>query len=71
MKGGRTSASNDSDLSILNINQQVSTVAAGQLNPSGCDMLFVGTQTNLLAYDVEKNSDLFYKDVSIPRVTCI
>lgn len=27
------------------------------------DALLVGTQTNLLCYDVEENSDLFYKDV--------
>ena len=27
-------------------------------------MLLVGTPTNFLAYDVENNSDLFYKDVS-------
>jgi Bardet-Biedl syndrome 2 protein len=28
------------------------------------DVLLVGTETNLLAYDVENNSDIFYKDVS-------
>ena len=26
-------------------------------------MLLVGTPTNLLAYDVERNADLFHKDV--------
>lgn len=26
-------------------------------------VLFVGTQTNLLAYDVDSNADLFYKDM--------
>lgn len=37
---------------------------AGPLNPkSPNDVLLVGTQTNLLAYDVEQNKDLFYKDV--------
>lgn len=65
VKGGRASTGIDSDLSILNINQQVSAVATGQLNPNGCDTLLVGTQTNLLAYDVEKNSDLFYKEVCV------
>ena len=42
----------------------MSAVAAGQLNSSGCDTLLIGTPTNFLAYDVENNSDLFYKDVS-------
>ena len=27
------------------------------------DVLLVGTPTNLLAYDVERNADLFHKDV--------
>lgn len=42
----------------------MSAVATGQLNSSGCDTLLVGTPTNFLAYDVENNSDLFYRDVS-------
>jgi Bardet-Biedl syndrome 2 protein len=61
-------SSMDSDLNLLNINQAVSCIASGQLNPdSKHDVLLVGTQTNVLAYDVENNSDLFYKDVSILR----
>lgn len=36
----------------------------GRLDPSlDRDVLMVGTQTNLLAYDVHKNSDMFYKEV--------
>lgn len=27
------------------------------------DLLFVGTQSNLLAYDVERNADIFFRDV--------
>ena len=55
----------DTDINMLNINQAVSAIQAGQLNAdSDHDVLVVGTQTNLLAYDVENNSDLFYKDVS-------
>ncbi len=55
----------ENDLSLLNINQAVSCIQAGHLNAnSENDVLVVGTQTNLLAYDVENNSDLFYKDVS-------
>ena len=61
-------ASSDSDLNLLNINQAVSSLTAGQLNPeSKHDVLVVGTQTNVLAYDVENNSDLFYKDVRCPE----
>jgi Bardet-Biedl syndrome 2 protein len=49
---------------MLNINQRVTSLAAGHLSPDhGRDCLFVGTPTNLLAYDVEENADLFYKDV--------
>jgi hypothetical protein len=63
-QGGRVTTSHDNDMSILNINQQVSAVAVGKLTTTNCDTLLVGTPTNLLAYDVENNSDLFYKDVS-------
>lgn len=45
----------------------------GSLDPDQCkmthskgggaaDMLFVGTESNLLAYDVDRNSDLFFRD---------
>ncbi|KAG8437672.1 hypothetical protein GDO86_008397 [Hymenochirus boettgeri] len=55
----------DSDISLLNINQNVSCLTAGVLNPHlGYDCLVVGTQTNLLAYDVHNNSDLFYKEIA-------
>ncbi|XP_038609928.1 Bardet-Biedl syndrome 2 protein isoform X3 [Tachyglossus aculeatus] len=55
----------DSDVSLLNINQAVSCLTAGVLNPElGYDALLVGTQTNLLAYDVYNNSDLFYREVT-------
>ena len=71
LQGGRAVASHSNDISILNINQQVSAVAAGQLNDSGCDTLLIGTPTNFLAYDVENNSDLFYKDVSQLQTTLL
>ena len=60
--GGRLETSTG-DISLLNINQQVSSLNCGSLDDSSRDTLFVGTQTNLLAYDVENNSDLFYKEV--------
>lgn len=53
----------EGDVALLSINQQVSAVAAGRLNPDlQNDVLAVGTQTNLMVYDVENNKDLFYKD---------
>ncbi|XP_078490240.1 BBSome complex member BBS2-like [Ciona intestinalis] len=46
------------------MNQSVSAICAGQLDPdSKRDVLCIGTQTNLLAYDVHDNKDLFYKEV--------
>ena len=39
-------------------------MCAGKLNPNiQNDVLAVGSQTNLMVYDVEKNTDLFYKEV--------
>ncbi|XP_029464577.1 Bardet-Biedl syndrome 2 protein isoform X2 [Rhinatrema bivittatum] len=60
-----TQSSQDSDMSLLNINQTVSCLTVGLLNSQlGCDSLVVGTQTNLLAYDVHNNSDLFYREIA-------
>jgi len=57
---------NDNDISLLSINQHVTAVCAGKLNPSlPNDVLAVGTQTNLMVYDIEKNRDLFYKEVCV------
>ncbi|CAM9827453.1 unnamed protein product, partial [Ectocarpus sp. 12 AP-2014] len=44
---------------------QITGLAAGRLEESaGRDMLLVGSQTNLLAHDVENNADIYYKDVA-------
>lgn len=53
------------DISLLNINQAVTSLCAGKLNPDRPerDILVVGTSTNVLAYDVDDNADLFYKEV--------
>lgn len=54
-----------SNINLLNINQQIISVATGRLDQNADrDILLVGTATNLMAYDVENNKDLFYKDVS-------
>ncbi|KAA8590505.1 hypothetical protein FQN60_014439 [Etheostoma spectabile] len=55
----------DSDISLLNINQAVTCLTAGTLGPNTTgDTLLVGSQTNLLAYDVHDNADIFYTEVS-------
>jgi Bardet-Biedl syndrome 2 protein len=42
-------------------------IALGPLNKSGNsgnkDILFVGTNTNILAYDIDRNADVFFRDV--------
>ena len=54
----------ESDITLLTIGQHLTSLVAGNLHPSyDYDLLLVGSQTNLLAYDVEKNTELFYKDV--------
>ena len=64
MTGRLQTNQSNMDLSILNINQKVLSLTAGRLNDAvNRDTLVVGTPTNLLAYDVENNSDLFYKEV--------
>uniref|UniRef100_A0A671VJK9 BBSome complex member BBS2 n=1 Tax=Sparus aurata TaxID=8175 RepID=A0A671VJK9_SPAAU len=55
----------DSDISLLNINQAVTCLTAGTLGPNTTgDTLLVGSQTNLLAYDVHDNADIFYREVT-------
>uniref|UniRef100_A0A669EKY5 Bardet-Biedl syndrome 2 protein homolog n=1 Tax=Oreochromis niloticus TaxID=8128 RepID=A0A669EKY5_ORENI len=55
----------DSDISLLNINQAVTCLTAGRLGPNTTgDTLLVGSQTNLLAYDVHDNADIFYREVT-------
>ena len=54
----------ENHIRFLNINHKITALGAGRLDPSlSRDILLVGTQTNLLAYDVENNSDIFYVDV--------
>lgn len=65
--GGRLLRSEEADMSVLNINQPVKTLAVGRLHPEmNNDVIIVGTPSHVLAYDVENNSDLFYKEVNVP-----
>eukprot|EP00953_Heterococcus_sp_UTEX-ZZ885_P040855 20877-Heterococcus_DN1.PRE.2 len=53
-----------SEMRTLNINRKVTALAAGRLAAdSQVDTLLVCTETNLLAYDVERNADLYFKEV--------
>ena len=62
---GRLSVSQgESDVTLLSMGQHLTSLAAGKLHPHlDYDLLMVGSQTNLLAYDIEKNTELFYKEV--------
>jgi len=64
--------STQGDVSLLNINQVVGCLAAGKLTTGAqSDTLVVGTQTNLLGFDVANNRDIFYKEVRCTLIfTC-
>ena len=50
---------------FLNTNKDIIALECGQLDPSrASELLFIGSQTNLLVYDVEQNSDVFDYEVA-------
>jgi Bardet-Biedl syndrome 2 protein len=56
---------------FLNTNKEIIAMATGKLDSlSNNEMLFIGSRTNLLAYDVENNKDIFDKEVS-DGVNCL
>jgi len=48
----------------LTINKPIKALGAGPLSRQGYDILFIGTSSTLVAYDVENNQDLFYKEIA-------
>lgn len=49
----------------MNINQKITALLAGKAVPNDeKDILIVGTVGSVLAYNVDLNSDLFFKEVS-------
>lgn len=49
---------------MLNVNRQATALLAQRLSTTkACDVLLIAAQTTLVAYDVEANSDLFFRDV--------
>lgn len=55
--------SSSREVSFLNIQKQVTGLAAGPLQGGKKELLVVGTANELLAYNVEKNSDAFHMDM--------
>lgn len=46
------------------MNQVITSLACGKLDPQlDKDLLVVGTSNNIIAYDIERNVDLFFKEV--------
>ncbi|CAG2059281.1 unnamed protein product [Timema podura] len=62
-RAGFGSTQSTQELSTLNMSQSVTALCAGVLDPStDKDMLVVGTATSLLAYNVDTNMELFYRE---------
>ncbi|KAG4101694.1 hypothetical protein H8356DRAFT_985190 [Neocallimastix lanati (nom. inval.)] len=52
-------------IELIDMEQEVISITCNQLDPSiDRDLLIIGTKNKLLLYDVEKNSDLFYQEIS-------
>lgn len=67
-----TNIDGDTQVKYLNINKEVSCIASGTIDPIlRRDVLLIGTPNNLLAYDVEENRDLFFRDVPDGVTSCL
>ncbi|CAF2163704.1 unnamed protein product [Rotaria magnacalcarata] len=54
----------DGSVSFLNVNQVITSLACGQLDEQlEKDLLVVGTNTHIIAYDMERNVDLFFQEI--------
>ncbi|CAF3460420.1 unnamed protein product [Rotaria socialis] len=54
----------DGSVSFLNVNQVITSLACGQLDEQlEKDLLVVGTNTNIIAYDMDRNVDLFFQEI--------
>mmetsp|Transcript_16107 Transcript_16107/g.40587 ORF Transcript_16107/g.40587 Transcript_16107/m.40587 type:complete len:715 (+) Transcript_16107:67-2211(+) len=52
------------EVRFLNINRELKALTSGRLNAaSKNDVLLVGSTTNVLAYDVEDNKDIYFKEI--------
>ena len=56
----------EGNISLLNVNQVITSLACGQLDEQlKRDLLVVGTSNNIIAYDIDRNVDLFFKEVRL------
>ncbi|CAF0997148.1 unnamed protein product [Rotaria sordida] len=54
----------EGNISFLNVNQVITSLACGQLDEQlKKDLLVVGTSTNIIAYDIDRNVDLFFQEI--------
>ncbi|XP_074109421.1 BBSome complex member BBS2 isoform X2 [Cotesia typhae] len=51
------------ELAELQIGKQILSLCTGRLTEDERDILLIGTSTHILAYQVEENADLFYKNI--------
>ena len=67
-----TNLDGDNQVKYLNVNKQINCIASGTIDPMlRRDVLLIGTPNNLLAYDVEENRDLFFRDVPDGVTSCL
>nr|KAF7420225.1 hypothetical protein H0235_010522 [Vespula pensylvanica] len=52
------------ELAELQIDSQVTAICTGHLGEDERDILLIGTATHILAYHVEDNADIFYKEMT-------
>ncbi|XP_054004595.1 Bardet-Biedl syndrome 2 protein homolog [Hylaeus anthracinus] len=52
------------ELAELQIGTEITALCTGRLNEDERDVLLIGTPTHVLAYHIEDNSDIFYKEMS-------
>ncbi|CAL7938796.1 unnamed protein product [Xylocopa violacea] len=52
------------ELAELAIGSEITALCTGRLNEDERDVLLIGTATHVLAFHIEDNSDIFYKEMS-------
>lgn len=52
------------DIGMLSVNYTITSIATGKLSDSNKEYLAIGTETNILVYQVDDNIEVFFKDVS-------
>lgn len=58
------------DIGMLSVNYTITSIATGKLSDSEKEYLAIGTETNILVYQVDDNIEVFFKDVT-EKVTCM